>query len=37
MEVLSEVPVTFSDTKGSINEKLEEKFARENVSVEEVT
>ena len=36
MEVLSELSVTFPETKDFINEKLEEKLIRENISLEEV-
>ena len=36
MEVLHEVSVTFSETKEFIDEKLEPKCFKENISVEEV-
>ena len=35
MQVLSEVSVTFPETKGFVDEKLEEKWAKENTSVEQ--
>ena len=36
MEVLSEVSVTFPDTKDFIDEKLEQKCAKKYIPVEEV-
>ena len=37
MQVLLDVFVKFQDTRDFIDEKLEEKFASENISVEELT
>ena len=36
MEVLHEVSVTFTETKEFIDEKLEQKCSKENISVKEV-
>ena len=36
MQVLKEVSVEFPDNNDSIDEKLEQKCAKENISVEEV-
>ena len=36
IEVLHEVSVEFPDTKEFIEERLEQKFLKENISVEEV-